>query len=64
MSKDFPHLNENTQAIFGQFAKIYREEIIEAGKEEVQRICAEYKQAQSQELGKENLSNENQHSIR
>lgn len=57
MRANFPHLNENTQDIFREFAKIYGEEIIKAGKEEVQRICAKYIEAQSQELGKENLPN-------
>lgn len=58
-SKEFPHLNNDTKQIFDEFTKIYSKGI-EDGKEEVEKICAEYKQSQGQKLGKENLHQQQQ----
>lgn len=51
-NREFPSLNDNTQPIFNEFARIYKEDIIENGRKEVEKICAQYK-SQEKDIGRE-----------
>jgi hypothetical protein len=41
-NKEFPNLNDQTKAIFDEFAEIYRTEVLENGMKEVQNIAKQY----------------------
>ncbi len=51
-NSEFPSLNEKTKPIFDGFRRIYREDVLENGRQEVAEICTQYN-AEQKEIGQE-----------
>jgi hypothetical protein len=54
-NSEFPSLNDETKPIFEEFSRIYREDVLENGRQKVAAICAQYNAAQK-EIGQEKSS--------
>ena len=54
-NSEFPSVNERTKPIFDEFSRIYREDVLENGRQKVAEICTQYNTAQK-EIGQEKSS--------